>query len=333
MKIFFLWFMCFFLCIVGSVNAHAQMRIAHEQPVIHNVNLSLLYLKQRIELDTQGRVRLDVIAEGDGGQAVSLLEQVQAGLLPMAVIGTRKLKDILPAFSLLDLPFVFPDRKSLYSFIDGPFRKKFDQILQDRNLFALAWLDIGPRKWLSATKPFSKPLDFRESKMNIPDDFVSYEIIKALGATATTVPIQVSEVPGLLERGSLDVADVLLDSNLLSSDKKFQAYLTNSNHVWETAVLVTSISFWKNMTMVDQDLFREAARDMEIVNRGWAVRDDTELQITAKARGMDLIALETEERRAFLKVLSPVHQSVKTMVGQDLFDQFMSSIRDNRSVY
>lgn len=333
MKTFFLSFMCLTLLVGWSVTAESQMRVAHELPVVHNVNLSLLYLKQRIELDTKGRLRLDVIAEGSAGAALSLLEQVQSGLLPMAVIHTRTLKNIVPAFSLLDLPFVFPDRKSVYSFIDGPFRKRLDNSLGENKLFALAWFDIGPRKWLSTTKPFRKPLDFRESRMNIQDDFVSFEIVKALGATATTLPIKSSKIPETLKQGNLDVADILLEPTLFEEIDNFQANLTNSNHLWEIAILVASRPFWEDLTILDQETLLKAAHDMEIVNRGYATRDDAEMQIMGNTLGIDLFSLDEADRRTFLNVFSPVHQAVKQAVGQDLFNQFMSIVRDNRLSY
>jgi TRAP-type C4-dicarboxylate transport system substrate-binding protein len=314
-------------------NGAAQIRLAHALPVTHPVNLSLLHLKQRLDLQTQGRLKIDVIPESLSGSDTSLLEQVQAGILPMAVINARTLSRIAPAFSLLRMPFIFPDRRNLASFLDGSFQKKLDTGLLDNRLVVLAWFELGPRVWLSVSKQFTKPADFRDAKFNGPDGPVFMNMAATLGSVASAIPLRGEQLRDALSLGAMDVDDMLLANAVSGVTDNFEPELTLSRHVWEVAFLVASTSFWNGLNPSDQREIVDAASEAELVNQGCSIRNEVKLLREGRSRGIKLISLDDASRRAFLRALYPVLQTMSNAVGKDVFDRFMNAVQQSRPVY
>ena len=330
----FLFFLL--LLLAGALcagSAAAQIRLAHTLPVTHAVNLSLLHLKQRLDLQTQGRLKIDVIPASLSGSDGSLLEQVQAGILPMAVINARTLSRIAPAFSLLQMPFIFPDRKNLASFLEGAFQKKLDTGLLDSRLVVLAWFELGPRVWLSVSKQFTKPADFRGAKLNGPTGPVFMGVAATLGSVASAIPLQGEQLREALSLGAMDVDDMLLANAVSQVVDNFKPELTLSRHVWEVAFLVASTSFWNGLNPSDQREIVDAASEAELVDQGYSIRNEVELLLKGRARGIKLIPLDDASRQAFLRALYPVQQTMADAVGKDIFGQFMNAVLQSRPVY
>jgi len=330
LKIFSLLVACLTL-VPGLSRAEVKtIRVAHGFPVSHSVNLSLLHFEQKLAFDSEGRIKVEVIPEARMGQDDSLLEQVATGMLSMAVVDLKILAGTAPGFSLVRLPFIFPDRRTLYSFLDSPFKRQLESDDLRRKAMVLGWFDGQPRVWFSTRKPFTKPWDFYSITMNVPDDPISLETASVLKAKASAIPLQGSALLDGLTRGQFDVADALLDEAVFGQGATVEAYLTLSCHEWELSVLIVDPAFWSNLTSSEQQLLLNAAFEAERVNRGYVLSQQIALLEKARSKGIKIVSLDETDRRSFAREVSPVSEKWQTVVGPVLFDEFMKRVQEGQ---
>jgi len=308
----------------------AKIKLAHALPVSHGINICMLHFKHRVEFDSSDSLRVEVVPEARMGSDDSLLEQVGAGVLPMAVIKAGPLSRSIPAIALSRLPFVFPDRRTLYTFLDTPFRKKLEGSGFNQRLIILAWFEIGPRVWISLKKPFTKPSDFFNTRVRIPDDPVFFETVSALGATARSGDFEGSALAQALDSGELDAADVPMDRAVITKGGKQQTFITLSRHLWDLSLLAANASFWNGLTPKEQQTMLDAAYEAERLNRGLTISQTMSALQHARREGISTVRLEETSRQAFVRAVYPVYEKCRDQVGPDLFDRFMNKVRESR---
>ncbi len=299
----------------------AQIRIAHALPASDGINLALLHMKQKAELDTKGRIRLEVIPGGEAGGDLSLLDQVRSGLLPMAAVGVGTLSQFDPDLLTLRLPFRFNGRTELYRFLDSPVCGQVEAGLSRLGLVPLGWFDVGARMWLSAEKSLAGPGDFRELRFNGPDDVLFLEGAKILGYVPSSIPAEGNELYKLFADKRIDAADVLPHQIALGNAAVPQSYqLVLSHHVYELVVLVTSVAYWNTVPTQDKSVLQTAVDEAEIVNRGYALSQETGLLLKAQAKGLRVVRLDDASRQVFVNAYQPLYETVRRAVGGELFD-------------
>jgi TRAP-type C4-dicarboxylate transport system substrate-binding protein len=305
-----------------------SIKLAHGFSISHSVNLSLLHFQQKLNLDSAGRLRVEVIPEARMGQDESLLEQVASGMLPMALVSLKSLTGAAPGFSLFRLPFVFPDRRTLYTLLDSPFKKQL--ITEDlrRKVEIISWLDIGPRVWFSAKKPFTKPGDFRTATVNVPDDPLLLDTVSVLNGKASAVPLQGFGLMDGLARGQFDMADLLFDEAVFGQGSTLKTYLTLSYHVWEINVLIADVTFWNNLSPMEQQFMLNAGFEAAQVNRGYSLSQHIALLEKARSKGIEAVPLDEANRQAFVREVYPLYEKWRVAVGPALFEEFTNRIRE-----
>jgi TRAP-type C4-dicarboxylate transport system substrate-binding protein len=323
----------FLICILLSISTLGRaeikpIQVAHVFPVSHSINLSLLHFQQKLNLEYAGRLRVEVIPEARLGQDESLFDQVVSSMLPMAVVNLKIAGRTAPGFSLFHLPFIFPDRRALYTLLDSPFKKQLISDDLNRKVEILGWFDLGPRVWLSSKKPFTKPADFRDAMINVPDDPLLLETVSVLNGKAGAIPTPGFGLMDGLTRGQFDMADVLLDEAAFAQGATLKTYLTLSYHVWEISVLVAGVTFWNSLTPLERQYMLNAAYEAVQVNRGYSLSQQVALLEKARSKGIEVIPLNEQDRRAFMQDVAPLYEKWRTAVGPAVFEEFTNRIRE-----
>jgi C4-dicarboxylate-binding protein DctP len=186
------------------------------------------HFKRIAEARTQGRVIVEVYPNGQLHQDRDEMEALQSGAVQMLAPSLAKFGTLgVRSFELFDLPYLFPNKQSLYRVMDGKFGRLMFTQLESKGLLGLAYWDNG-FKQMSANKPLITLADFEGLKMRIQSSKVLEAQMKALGAHPQVIAF--SDVYSALQRGNVDGTENPLSNLYTQKMHEVQRHLTLSDH-------------------------------------------------------------------------------------------------------
>ncbi|OPX38741.1 MAG: hypothetical protein B1H13_10790 [Desulfobacteraceae bacterium 4484_190.3] len=124
-------------------------------------------------------------------------------------------------------------------------------------------------------------------------------------------------------------------------------YVTITHHILTECFIIANLDWWNSLPARVQKIMRDAAYQVEIVNRGHTLRDMLSMSVmskkdpktgkvkpgpsiyaVARKQKVQIIELTPAEREAFKKAMTPVYAKYRSIIGADLFDAFMAKIKE-----
>lgn len=302
-----------FLPIATRVRAQAPMRLrfAHPHPESDSWQRAALRFAALVKERSNGAVEVQVFPNGVLGNDATIINAVRGGSLDIALTGNPFFTGMAPKLNVLDLPFLFRDRKHVATVLDGPVGEGLRGELEGPGLKALASWDIGWRNLTNNRRPVRTPDDLKGLKIRTTPNPAHIKAFQLLGAVPT--PMAFTELFTALEMGSVDGQENPVTLILNAKFFEVQKHLTLSQHAFTTGPLVMNKAKFDALTPTLQTVMVETSR--EAARLQWAMNADSEASSLAelKAKGMQVV--ETIDREAFRKI-------VADQVRKDFVDKF-----------
>ena len=296
------------LCLFSSGPAVAgpkyRIKFGHDQREQSPHHDAALYLKKLIEEGSNREIAIQIFPNQTLGTGVQMVEMVQAGALELLATPASKIQVLLPSFQILDLPFLFPDKKSLYDRLYADFGDKLFQPLLANNIVGLTYWGMG-FKQLTANFPIHNPSDFKGKKIRVMPSAVIREQFKALGASP--VPVDFHELYNALQQGVVEGQENPLVGITTMKLYEVQKYMAISNHAFLTYGVIVGKNFFESLPEKYQTLIRESAKQSAIYQLGLIEERDAGFLKTIKDAGVEVSTLTPAERSAFKKAMQPVY--------------------------
>jgi tripartite ATP-independent transporter DctP family solute receptor len=303
------------------------VKFGHVAPPFHGQHQGCLAFAKYVGKKTKGKIDIKVFPMGQLGGERSMAEQVQAGTLQLAAITTAVLSNFVPQAALIDLPFIFPDRKTAYKVLDDvEFMKKFFPYFTPKGFIALGWTENEFRDMTNSKRPIRKPADLKGLKIRVMESPVYLDTFKQLGVQP--VPMPFPEVYNALQQGVIDGQDNPLLTSVLMKFTEVNKYVTITHHILTECVIVANPDFWKTLSKKEKKIMRDAAKTCIKTNRKVnAALYKNKIWKIVKAKHIKVTKLTPAERAAFKKAMTPVYKKYEKIVGPDLFSLFEKKIK------
>ena len=320
------------LVMAGPAPAKMTIKYGHVAPPFHGQSRAAEAFAKYVEEKTKGEITVKTFPFGQLGSERSMAEQVQAGSLEMASITTAVLMNFAPQVAVMDLPFVFPDRKTAYAVIDDPkFQEKIFSYLPAKGLVGIGWTENEFRDLTNTKRPVRKPEDLKGLKIRVMNSPVYMDAFKQLGASPVGIPFP--ELYNALQQGVVDAQESPLLTSVLIKAMEVCKFATDTNHILTECIQIVNPDLWKRLTPAQREIFRQGAREAIKVNRqvNAALHDKlpkSGISVDAylKQKKVQVVSLTPQERAAFAQAMKPVWQKYKQVVGPEFFDFFMATI-------
>jgi C4-dicarboxylate-binding protein DctP len=129
---------------------------------------------------TGGQVEVKIFPSSQLGATRQMFEQIQMGSLECTLTPASYFGAFSKMITLLDLPFMFPDIKTYYKVMTGPFGDEISQETQKAKMQALAFWTAGWKQFTS-NFPIKSPNDFKGHKVRVMPSPVLMEQYKSYG--------------------------------------------------------------------------------------------------------------------------------------------------------
>ncbi|MEE2829607.1 MAG: TRAP transporter substrate-binding protein DctP [Myxococcota bacterium] len=289
-------------------------------------------IQQRIQRDSDGRIKVKLFLGGVMGGEVEMVQDIiEGGRLQAGGFSTASVAEgaSVPALQLPELPFLFQSDAETDHILDKVLYEPMKEELSENGLFLQGWAINGWRSFYTKTKPIKSLADLRENKMRTQESKVHKEMYKAFGVQAVALPT--TEVLDALNRDMVDGFDNTSLFGQASGWFQPTKYYTLSRHIFQPAAIVYS-----------QDFFDELPADLQKVVAGDRLKDqalgrrlvrELEGELLDNFREMGLTVYEPTpaEMRPFRDAAQGVHSTMRSEVGGSLLDKVNAELKKLRS--
>ena len=162
--------------------------------------------------------------------------------------------------------------------IDGPIGEEILDSLESSGFIGLAFYDSGARSIYTVNKPVRTLDDLKGLRIRIQQSDMMDRMIRALGAEP--VSIAFGQVLTALQTKLIDGAENNWPSYVTTGHYKIARYYTVTRHTMGPEIVIMSPKAWAELSVEDQGIFRNAARESARYMRGqwqdWEVRSEKE---------------------------------------------------------
>jgi C4-dicarboxylate-binding protein DctP len=275
------------------------------------------YFKKIAEERTKGAVKVEVYPNSQLYKDREEMEALQIGAVQMLAPSLAKFGPLgVRSFELYDLPYIFPNKETLYRVMDGDIGKKLFGMLDAKGITGLAYWDNG-FKQMSANKPIKTVADFKGLKMRIQSSKVLEAQMKALGANPQVMAF--SEVYSALQQGVVDGTENPMSNLYTQKMHEVQKYLTLSDHGYLGYAVIVNKSFWDGLPADIRATLNKAMADATVYERKIAQdENDDALEAVKKAGTTQVYVLPYKDRVLWHQAMLPVHKEFEDKIGKDL---------------
>lgn len=297
------------------------LRLAHVTAENSHFDFAAKKFKEIVESESNGTIKVEIFPNGQLGQEREVLENLQKGVIEMAITGHDPLAMFAPKVSALGMPYIFKDADHAFRVVDGPFGNEVRESLLSKNLRLIEFGENGFRVVTNSKKPIEKPSDYQGLKIRSPQAPVNLAITKAFGGTPVATPF--GETYTALQQKVLDGQENALPQIFDSKYAEVQKYLSITNHLYGFTTMLIGEPTFKTLTGDQQELVLKAGKQAMQEQRKYS-RDLSENVLIGKLKeaGMEVNYPNLD---AFREAAKDVHKEFIKDFGQEAYDMIINT--------
>jgi tripartite ATP-independent transporter DctP family solute receptor len=318
-----------FAALLPWTTAQAQvhertLKIAYQTAKEHPQSQGAAKLAEIVAAKTNGKIKINNFPSGVLGGDIQTVSALQGGTIELTVLGAGLLSGQVKEMGVFDIPFLFESSQEFDAVVDGPIGQKLFDLLPDKGLVGLAYMEFGFRHLTNSKRPVSKVDDIAGLKIRVAQAPVYIDLMTGLGANATPMPYP--ELYSALEQKAIDGQENPLTSIWTSKFYEAQKYLALTRHIFGVQALIMSRKSWNSLSNDEKKIFSDAAREAAVYQRhlNRSVTDETLAKL--KKEGMQVTEFSPEEMAKFRERARPVIDKYSVKVGDPLAKEVMAEI-------
>jgi tripartite ATP-independent transporter DctP family solute receptor len=297
------------------------IKLGHAQVVNHPVHEAMLFMGQRIEEKSGGKIKVKVYPNQQLGSERELIELLQVGSLAMTKVSAAALEGFAPTMRVYGMPYLFRDDEHQKKVLTGPIGK---QLLLDGEEFwlrGLCYYDAGKRSFYTKEKPVETPADLQGLKVRVMESPTASNMVKAMGSSPT--PVSYGELYTALQQGIVDAAENNAPSFYTSKHYEVCKYYSLDEHTAIPDVVIMSTKVWNQLSPEEQEWVQAAADESaEYEAELWAISTEESMK-ELEAAGVTIVRPDKEP---FRKAVEGVYEQMR--VSQPEIYAIVQAIRE-----
>ncbi|HZO94023.1 MAG TPA: TRAP transporter substrate-binding protein [Candidatus Baltobacteraceae bacterium] len=265
--------------------AQFSYKLANDQTPSHAMNVQTAEAVKRIAAASNGQLDIRLFPNSALGGDPQMLAQARSGAVEFLQIGSNVLGNIVPASSLLSIPFAFDSVKEYMSAARGPLGE-YIAVQTDKNglrtleaTFYGGTFDVENR-----VRPIDAPGDLKGLKIRVPPGPLDVATFKAFDASPTVVSL--GEVYTSLMTHIVDGIEVPLPT--IQNFKFYEQvkYCSLTNHSALTYFTVANTDAWNRLPKKLQEIVQHELGAAAAAEETAFVAQENDIASTLRGEGM-----------------------------------------------
>jgi tripartite ATP-independent transporter DctP family solute receptor len=275
-----------------DVDEVTTLKLGHALDTGHVVHKGMVFMAERLELYSDGQMKIEIYPSGQLGSERELVELLQIGSLAMTKVSSSPLESFVPEMKVFSLPYVFRDQAHFKKVLASKIGK--DLLLEPEKvrLRGMGYYDAGSRSFYTTDRAINSPADLAGLKIRVQKSQTSVDMIAAMGGAAT--PISWGELYTALQQGVVDGAENNPPSLYLSRQYEVSKYYILDEHTYVPDILLMSLHIWDNLSPQQQGWLQQSVDDSTAYQgKLWQQASDEALA-AIEASGVEIIRPDKE---------------------------------------
>ena len=242
----------------GDKNSGYVFKYSNEQPESAIRSQSMLYFKERLEKDTNGKIKVELFFGGILGNERELMDLVSTGALQSTRGGF--FNDANPKYNLLTLPFLIADWDQAQRLVGSSFMDSINNGARANGFHIPATgISQGFRAHTNNKKPILHPRDFKGLKMRVPMQEVFIQTAKAFGSNPQE--LAAIDIYQALQTGVIDGQDNPPSNIWDFKMHEVSKYLTVTNYATGPDPFMVNLDWYNKLPPDLQKIFNRVAKE------------------------------------------------------------------------
>jgi tripartite ATP-independent transporter DctP family solute receptor len=292
------------LFLSGAAMAQVTLKLGYGQPTTNPRHIAADLYAQWVSEQTKGQVKIRLFPNETLGSDKQMTEMAASGTLDMVITAAGIAASYEPKLAVLELPFLFSSMAKVGQLLDGPIGDELAKDLPAKGIRILGYWDNGLRQITNSKKPIMAPEDLKGLKIRTPENKMTLDIFRALGASPA--PLAFPELYLALAQGMFDGQENPVVSIHASKFYEVQKYISITNHKYETVPLIISEKTWQKLTPEQQKVVKEGAIKFAGEHR----------RLNSEIQDKDLADLEAKGMKVSRPDVTPFREATKGVYAQ-----------------
>ena len=275
-------------------------KYSNEQPETAIRSQSMLFFKERLEKESDGKIKVDLFFSGVLGNERELMDLVSTGALQ----GTRGgfFNDVNPKFNLLTLPFLVSNWDEASNLVNSSLMETINAGSRTNGFHVPATgISQGFRAHTNNKKPILTPRDFKGLKMRVPMQEVFIQTARAFGANPQE--LAAIDIYQALQTGVIDGQDNppsnIWDFKMYEVSK----YLTVTNYATGPDPFIVNLKWYNTLPPELKIIFDRVAKE--------AIAKSDQMNREKESKYLDMLSKHLKINYISGKDLIPFQEAVK----------------------
>ncbi|MGN7470843.1 DctP family TRAP transporter solute-binding subunit [Brevibacillus sp. SAFN-007a] len=274
---------------------------------------------QLVKDKTKGRVEVQVFPNSVLHSEKTEMAALKKGEVQMIAPAFSHLSSIIPAWAVLELPYVFRTQEDVEQALNGEIGQMLFSTLADYDMKGLAFWSSG-FKQMTANRPLITPDDFVGQRFRM----IPSAVLEAQFRSFQAIPIgsYFGDLYSLLANGKVDGEENTISNVYTKRLYQVQKYMTISNHGFLGYAVVINQTFWNKLPPDIQQAITEAMQEATAYNNQLAVSmNASQLRLLQEQNSIQIHMQTAEERAAWMQAVQPVYDKFAESIGADLMEK------------
>ena len=251
------------------------------------VAIASAYFQKRISELTNNAVEVKIFPRGVLGGEMATLESFLGGNIDINWVSNTVTTNVVPSFSILDLPFGFKSKEHCWRVLDGPIGQYLNSRARDKGIRVLGWAYAGSRCLIFKKKPINSVTDLKGLKVRAPANPLYSETVKSWGANPTTIPW--TEVYLALSQGVVDGIETAPGPSFDKKHYEVSKYLIKTNHLIYFHLITASEKTFKKLPIEIQMAITVAGNEAAMLAREKRIQQELGVYDKFEQNGVKVI--------------------------------------------
>lgn len=293
----------------GSAEPEFVFKFSHNQPIDSPEHTGAQAFKERVEKESNGRVKVEVYPASQLGSLREQVEGTQMGSIHMTMQPAAVITPFVDDVKVVDFPYLWPkDEKAGYEVLDGELGKELLTKLQEKGFEGLGYWPGGFKLFTTSNKEIHLPADFAGLKIRVMESPLLIEQYKTWGANP--VPLPYAELYNSLQQGVVDGQENPLQTIYLNKFYEVQKNVIQSYHGTMTYITMANKAWFDGLPEDVQKIVRDAEESARNVAREDLAKRNADYVTKIKETGVNFYELTDEEIAAFKEASKPIHDKM-----------------------
>ena len=270
---------------VRAAGAEFKYKFGVDLPSTHPTATWMNKAAERIKVETNGRLEIQVFPNSVLGASTDMISQVRSGALEFHAQSGPGLSQLVPATGLNSMGFAFKSEEEIWSAMDGALGAYIRSQIAKTNLvpFDAMW-GHGFRHMTRNTGPIASPADMIGLKVRVPPGLIFVSLFKALGASPTT--INFNELYTALQTKVIDAQENPLALILAGKLFEVQKHVSLTGHMWAGYWFLANRRAWEALPVAVRDVVSRIVNESAKGQRAELAREEATYHQELLAKGL-----------------------------------------------